>query len=353
MKNYEIWPDDRGVHINAHGGCILKHGDLFYWYGEHKIEGREGNYAWRGVHAYSSPDLKSWRDEGLAFDLAGNAAPGLTPGQCIVERPKVVFCRKTGKFVLWFHVERSRRYSDAALGVALADSPTGPFRFLDVVRPSRGVWPENATDEIRDPEIIALAKRENASLPNWRDQEELRPAYKGVVGADLESGQQSRDMTVFVDDDGSAWLIHSSEHNSTLHFVELNDECVGFTGRWFRAFEWRWMEAPVFFKRNGKYFMIASGCTGWAPNAARSAVADSISGPWRELGNPAVDEGGDTTYGAQSAFALKLSEDEILFMADVWRPDNAIDGRYLWLPVEWDGERPILRKRAEWDEIWK
>ena len=102
----------------------------------------------------------------------------------------------------------------------------------------------------------------------------------------------------------------------------------------------------MLFKRNGKYYFIGSGCTGWAPNAARSAVADRLAGPWTELGNPAVDAGGDITYGAQGTFALQLAPDEIIFMADRWNPENAIDGRYLWLPVEWKAERPILREPA-------
>lgn len=34
-----IWPDDKGVHINAHGGGILQHDGVYYWFGEHKIAG--------------------------------------------------------------------------------------------------------------------------------------------------------------------------------------------------------------------------------------------------------------------------------------------------------------------------
>ena len=164
-----------------------------------------------------------------------------------------------------------------------------------------------------------------------------------VLGMDLETGQQSRDMTVFVDDDRTAYVVYASEKNSTIHLAELDGGYTGFTGRYWRLFPWRWMEAPVLFKRNGKYYFIGSGCTGWAPNAARSAVAERLTGPWTELGNPAVDAGGDTTYGAQGTFALQLAPDQIIFMADRWNPENAIDGRYLWLPVEWNGERPILK----------
>lgn len=88
--------------------------------------------------------------------------------------------------------------------------------------------------------------------------------------------------------------------------------------------------------------MICSGCTGWAPNAARSAVADRIEGPWTELGNPGRGEGAETTFGTQGTFAWG-EEGRIIFLADEWRPENAIDGRYVWLEVAWEEGRPILR----------
>lgn len=59
----QIWKDDKGVLINAHGGGILLHKRTYYWFGEHKIEGRAGNQAHVGVHCYSSEDLYNWKDE--------------------------------------------------------------------------------------------------------------------------------------------------------------------------------------------------------------------------------------------------------------------------------------------------
>ena len=53
----ELWLDNNNVHVNAHGGGILLYDDLYYWYGEHKIEGSAGNKAHVGVHVYSSSDL--------------------------------------------------------------------------------------------------------------------------------------------------------------------------------------------------------------------------------------------------------------------------------------------------------
>jgi hypothetical protein len=53
----ELWPDDKSVHINAHGGGMLYQKGIYYWFGEHKIAGGAGNRAMVGVHCYSSKDL--------------------------------------------------------------------------------------------------------------------------------------------------------------------------------------------------------------------------------------------------------------------------------------------------------
>lgn len=82
----EIWPDSAGIPINAHGGGMLREGNLFYWYGEHKVAGKRGNLAWVGVHVYISDDLVHWRDAGIAFDIrVRGPLPG--PG-CVVNAPK-------------------------------------------------------------------------------------------------------------------------------------------------------------------------------------------------------------------------------------------------------------------------
>src|ERR1043165_10206681 len=62
----QVWKDDKGVHINAHGGGLLVHNGRHYWFGEHKGPGQGGNVARDGVHGYSSDDLYHWQDEGLA-----------------------------------------------------------------------------------------------------------------------------------------------------------------------------------------------------------------------------------------------------------------------------------------------
>ena len=53
------WLDNNGVHINAHGGGVLFHQGVYYWFGEHKTLVEEAEV---GVHVYSSTDLYNWKD---------------------------------------------------------------------------------------------------------------------------------------------------------------------------------------------------------------------------------------------------------------------------------------------------
>lgn len=334
------WPDDRGVHINAHGGGLLVDEGVYYWYGEHKVGGSAGNYARVGVHCYSSRDLVNWKDEGIVLPVHAAPASPLAEG-CILERPKVVKCAATGQYVMWFHLElRGHGYSGALSGVAVADSPTGPFTFLRSGRINPGKWPLNLPEAQRD---VGLSSQVPVLLSSSYREGDDRLAF---LRRDFAGGQMARDMTLFVDDDETAYHIYASEENSTLHIAELTPDYTAHTGRYVRLFEGRFHEAPTICKRGGKYYMITGGCTGRAPNAARSMVADSIMGEWKELGNPCVGQGADKTFGAQGTYILRLPDrpDTYIFMADQWRPQNAIDGRYLWLPLEFTADgKPRLR----------
>ena len=77
---------------------------------------------------------------------------------------------------------------------------------------------------------------------------------------DFEGGQMSRDMTLFVDDDGKAYHIYSAEENLTLNIAELSDDYQSHSGRYVRVAPAGHNEAPAVFKRNGTYWMITSGC---------------------------------------------------------------------------------------------
>jgi len=323
-----LWPDDKGVHINAHGGGILEHQGVYYWFGEHKVAGEAGNKAQVGVHVYSSRNLTDWHDEGIALAVSDVPGSDIERGS-IIERPKVIRNPKTGKFVMWFHLElKGKRYDAARAGVAVADRVTGPYVYQGSFRPDAGAWPVDVRPEDKDPATSFLAR-------------------------DQPGGQMSRDMTLFVDGDGAAYHLYASEENHMMHVSRLSDDYLRSAGRYARVLAGGDDEAPAIFKQGGKYYLVTSGLTGWAPNAAKSYVADNILGPWKALGNPVrgTPEQQKITFGGQSTYALTLRRNGCtrhILMLDVWRKMDAIDGRYVWLPVEWEGDKPIVRWRDSW-----
>ncbi len=346
-KNFhpgQVWLDTSGKVINAHGGGFLYYDGTYYWFGEHKIAGPEGNRAMVGVHVYSSKDLYNWTDRGIALHVSDDPNSEIVKG-CVIERPKVVYNRKTGKFVMWFHLElKGRGYSAARAGVAVSDNVTGPYTYLRSYRPNAGKWPVNA-----DAKDTTAAAGGDSTLLKLPGEERAKAGY--FLRRDFPGGQMARDMTVFQEGD-KAYLIYAAEENYTMNIAELSDDYTSFTGRWCRLLIGEHNEAPAMFKHGGKYYLITSGCTGWAPNAARSAVASSIWGPWKNLGNPCVGPDSALTFHSQSTYVLKVhgKKNAFIFMSDRWEPKNPIDGRYIWLPIQFNKEGKIVLKwRNEWN----
>lgn len=331
-----LWPDDKGVHINAHGGGLLFNKGKYYWFGEHKIAGGAGNRAMVGVHCYSSKDLYNWKDEGIALKVSEDTTSDIAKG-CILERPKVIYNKKTKKYVMWFHLElRGQGYKAARAGVATSDKVNGPYTFIKSYRPNAGSLPYYPTGT---PET----EKVNCEQPKNKSE--------GFFCRDVPGGQMARDMNVFVDEDGKAYHIFSAEENFTLDVAELNDDYTGHTGKFSRVYPGRQTEAPAIFKRNGIYYMIGSGTTGWAPNPARWFTAKSIYGPWIYHGNPCVGDGANITFGGQSTYVLPVAgkKDAFIFMADKWTPKNAIDGRYIWLPIIFKGDEIEIKWMENWN----
>ena len=317
IRSGELWPDISGRHINAHGGGILKYGDTYYWFGEHKAD--HTSDALVGVMCYASKDLLHWSNRGVALSVRDERGSDIERG-CILERPKVIYNELTKKFCMWFHLElKGKGYDAARYGVAVADRPEGPYKFLYSQRADAGTWPVEGSPMDAD----EFLKR------------------------DFATGQMSRDMTLYVDDDGKAYHIFSSEENMTLHIAELTGDYLHHTGRYTRMAPGGQNEAPAIFKHEGTYWMITSGCTGWAPNEARMFSAPSIWGPWTQHPNPCVGPNAEKTFGGQSTYILPV-DGRYIFMADIWRPQHPSDARYIWLPIEFENGKPVIRWRDEW-----
>lgn len=305
----EVWKDTDGNPINAHGGGLLWYNGMYYWYGEYKKgETKRVDYvtSWEdyrvkagGVSCYSSKDLLNWKFEGVALkpDTIDKSKDLHTSR--VIERPKVVYNKKTKKFVMWMHLD-SEDYSYARSGVAVSDKPGGPFRFINSVRPN---------------------------------------------------GAMARDMTVFQDEDGKAYHFFSSEDNATMHVVLLSDDYLSPTKMEKRILIGQSREAPAVFKYKSRYYLVTSGCTGWAPNAASYAVADSVLGEWKQFDNPCTGNNADSTYFSQSTYILPVQNKpgNFIFLADRWNKHNLEDSRYVWLPLVMANEKPQIIWADKWN----
>jgi hypothetical protein len=305
----KIWKDTEGRVINAHGGGVLYFDHVYYWFGEIK-KGKTwrvpGISSWEdyrvdagGVSCYASRDLVHWQFKGIALpSIRTDTASDLHISK-VMERPKVVYNPKTRRFVMWLHIDHAD-YSYAHAGVAVASRPEGPYRYLGSFRPN---------------------------------------------------DQMSRDMTVYQDPDGRAFLVYSSENNKTMQVCLLSGDYLKPTTVFRRILIGKNREAPAILKFGAKYYLVTSLCTGWDPNEALVAVADSLLGEWKLMGNPCLGAGSDSTYQGQVTYILAVAgrPGNFIFMADRWRKANLEDSRYVWLPLRIHEGRPEI----VWKEAWR
>jgi beta-galactosidase len=301
----KFWSDTDGQPIQAHGGCVLYENGVYYWFGENKdTPTRQNdligfNVDAGGISCYASTDLYNWENRGLVLPAVQDDPAHELHTSKIIERPKVVFNALTRQHVMFLHLD-TPDYQYARVGIAVSDEPAGQYQFL------------------------------GSFAPNQAD---------------------SRDMTVFKDDDEKTYLFHSSEWNATLYIGELSADYCKTTGLFTRNFVQAYREAPAVFKRKGKYYCLTSGCTGWDANEAQYAIAENILGPWRVMGNPCQGPDSDKTFFAQSAFVFPVigKSDAYIAMFDRWNKEDIGTSRYVWLPIHFDGERMIIEWRDEWD----
>lgn len=344
FKPGQLWLDDKGNHINAHGGGFLYYNNTYYWFGEHKTSGQEGNTAIFGVHVYSSKDIYNWKDEGIALKMATDTTSMLQKG-CVLERPKVIFNKKTNKFVMWFHHElKGQGYKAALTGVAISDNVKGPYEYINSFRLNPNVWAKNFTKKQQE----AVYQKIKSGGQDFK-QKDIDGA---IMVRDFEVGQMSRDMTLFVDDDQTGYHITASEENQTLLISKLSDDYLTVSEEYVRVFPGETNEAPAIFKKEGKYFMFSSYTTGWKPNPGRLAVSDNMMSGWKALENPCrgTEEEKKTTFFSQSTYVLPVEgkKNAFIYIGDRWKPENHIEGPYVILPVQFENGIPFL----QWYDSW-
>lgn len=340
-----LWRDTDGKPIQAHGFSVFYHeaDRIWYWYGENKEETRRGGTTWtKGIRYYASKDLYNWTDRGLLIPPSDDLREPLHPTYRI-DRPHILYCRKTGKYVCWIKVMAGE--ISQFMCILTADAFEGPYTYVN-----RMYHPLKM--DAGDFALHADAQTGKAYI--WFE----RPHFQ-MICAEL-----SEDYTEVTEE-------------FSVHYDGL---LPPFT-----------REAPVYFERNGKKYLFTSGTSGYFPNRSEVCVFEDCHGVYRSLGDPCEGDHSGTTFCAQITCVVRIpGTGQYIAMADRWMPqwwvplmakqvqsgmerhfrnyipddspkentplpetlqrhrENTCRSRYVWLPLEWKGEKPVLRWQREW-----
>jgi len=289
VKPGDPWVDNRGLRIQAHGGGITLWGGTYYWFGEDRTPANDPDK--RYVACYSSRDLVHWkfRRQVLALSDPEHLGP-----HWVLERPKVYPNQSTHQFVLYAHLDDAP-YKLARVMVAVSNRIDGDYRFVRSYRPL---------------------------------------------------DQESRDIGQFIDDDGSAYLIFESRPTKGFFIAKLTADYMNVEKT---AFVPAPLEGCALVHVGSVYYVMGSHMTGWRPNPNVYATASSLAGPWTEFKNLAPPEANN--YQSQSTMLVKVAgtkKTNVIFMGDIWKPSALWDSRYLWMPLEINGDELKLPPPQPW-----
>ncbi len=301
MKNGMKWLDVDGNEIEAHGGCRLVHDGKTYWYGENRtgdnfvscyVQTSKGWKFLNNVLTLHSQTEKTRVHADLALRTKMASEDIFVPA--IIERPKVLYNAKTGKFVMWMHYETGIDRKSGRCAVATCDTPDGDFVYHGSFNPM---------------------------------------------------GNQSRDCTLYQENE-KAYFISSARGNSDLYVYTLTEDYLNVCKLINVLFSNEYREAPAIIKTKGKYLLVSSGCTGWKSNQSTFSIGDRLDGEFtinRNLGDK-------TTYFSQSAFLYENARGEIVFFGDRWGGNDFIENNnfeyqksgYCAYNLKFDGENAVL-----------
>ena len=281
IRNGVTLRDTNNNILHAHGAGVIKVGEDYYWYGEN----RNDDQSFKSIRLYRSRDLKNWQF--VKDILTQKSSSDLTYAK--IERPKIIYNSTTRKYILWMHKEGGNNYGEARAAVAIGDRIDSDYVY----------------------------------------QKSFRPL-----------GHMSRDCTAFVDDDGTAYFLSAANENADLHLYQLTDDYTDIARLVQKIWVGQKREAPALMKRNGVYFLLTSGTSGWDPNQASYGTANSLSGSWS---NPKA-VGNKTTFDSQPTYILPIegsATTSYLYMGDRWLDPTYQDSKYVWLPLSFPSNNTL------------
>jgi Glycosyl hydrolases family 43 len=252
--------DVNGQIIDAHGGCLQFFNGTYYLYGNKLGTNHDDVFLNCPFSVYSSPNLRDWTYRG---NLLKDAPTGY------YYRPYVVFNPKTKKYVLWYNWYQ--KLWEGSAGTAVSDSPTGPF--------------------------VVVTHRTHLS------------------------GTCPGDGTLFVDDDGTGYYIYTDMANDYAVRVErLTADFTDTSGHGSHFIVYGG-EAPLMFRRNNLYYILAGTLCASCKQGAEVGVEISSSplGPYKFAGEINHQSGGDTMQ-ASSETALEPGKSAGKELTGYWVP---------------------------------
>ncbi len=280
------WLATNGSSIQGHSGGIIKVADTYYWIGENKTNGAN----FYANSCYSSTDLVTWTfvNNTLSVGASGDLGPNR-----IIERPKIIYNSSTKTYVMYMHIDNAS-YGEAKVGVATSPTVCGNYTYL---------------------------------------------------GSSQPLGFQSRDIGLFQDTDGSAYLLSEDRANG-LRIDALSADYLSVAKAVAVLPD---MEAPALVKVGSTYFIFCSQLTGWNTNDNRFATATSLAGPWTALTDFAPV--GSDTFNSQTTYVLPVSGSAgttYLYMGDRWVPADLATSTYIWLPLKISANSASMSWQSQW-----
>jgi hypothetical protein len=215
---------------------VLVHDCTFYIQcGHDEAAPGQNGFVLREWFVLSSRDMVSWtKTVALRLSDFAWADANAWAGQMVT---------KNGKF--YWYVPVNQKGTGMAIGVAIADSPTGPFR-----------------------DAIGRALVDDASeMANFGYTQPSQTVF-------------TIDPTVFVDDDGQAYLHYGGF--SRMVVAKLGADMISIDGKMQEVTPSGFFEAPYLLKRGGKYYEIYAA--GSNPATIDYATSTSPMGPWTRVG---------------------------------------------------------------------
>jgi len=319
IHNDVKWVDTDGNEIFCQGGSLCKFGDTFYFYGWADYP---GDNRYDKIVCYSSKNFSTWKFENNIYERNMTDTTLIVP-----DRLHVLYNETTGKYVM--------------IG--------------------KHILPVNDPSIPNQPRITGGVSFFTCSTPTGKFN------YLGHINLPEGTGTNyHRDLSAFKDNDGKAYVVSVHDQHDTakrnIMITLLTSDYLSIDRMicevpTFKGYPENGKESPYIIKMNGKYWLFTSGegPDSWGSSPTYYSCAPTLAGPWTEFRLVLTSPSSTNTFDSQNAFLFEVNGSKgsfILWAGDRWSqrtPTNDSLGKNVWLPLQWQGEEPLLMWYKTWN----